>query len=286
MSFVSIILALVLERFAEPLEDWRRFEWYSRYQRLLSERLGSWRYWHGPVGVLVTVGLPLLALALVLVLLASFAAGILAALLGIAVLYYSLGPQNLTRQVRSYLALSGDEPERARGAAEALGAHAESGADGDRAVRDGILAGANDSLFGVLFWFLVLGPVGALLYRLAALSGSGQRADEPGFNGSAARLWGILAWLPARLLALTYALAGYFDGALAQWRAYREESRESFVDSIASVLIHTGRGALGVGDGDRGPDSDSVAAALDLHHRALGIWLIALALLTLSGWLI
>lgn len=286
MSFLSIIVALLLERFAEPLEHWRRFEWYRGYQRFLSERLGRWQSWNGPVGVVVTVGLPVLAVALILELLSSFAAGLLAGLVGIAVLYYSLGPRDLTREVRAYLGLDGEDSERAREAAAGLGGRAGSEADRDGAVRDEILAGANDRLFGVLFWFLLLGPVGALLYRLAALSGSGQQPDESGFGVAAGRLWGILAWLPARLLALTYALAGYFDGALARWRAYREEPPASFVESSPAVLIQAGQGALDVADAQGRPDGDSVAAALDLYHRALGVWLIALALLTLSGWLI
>lgn len=81
---------------------------------------------------------------------------------------------------------------------------------------------ANNRLFGVLFWFVILGPFGAL------------------------------AVLPARALALTYGVAGSFGESLSGWRSYLASESDPVFDANERLLVHAGRGALGAGGG-RGP---------------------------------
>lgn len=61
-------------------------------------------------------------------------------------------------------------------------------------------------LFAVLFWYALLGPVPALLYRLLALA-SKQSADK-GIRNAACGGRQILDWLPARAFVLTLGMAG------------------------------------------------------------------------------
>lgn len=82
---------------------------------------------------------------------------------------------------------------------------------------------SHERLFGVLIWFFVFGPAGAVLYRLGSRLPRILREHQPDLIGAPAlqcaeALHGLLAWLPARITALIYGLAGSLDDALAEWR--------------------------------------------------------------------
>ena len=59
---------------------------------------------------------------------------------------------------------------------------------------------AQQGWFAVLFYFLLLGPVGALAYRVLQLATPGK---------SSSLLW-LADWVPARLLAASFTLTGNF----------------------------------------------------------------------------
>jgi AmpE protein len=174
-------------------------------------------------------------------------------------------------------------------------------------VSEGLLVQANDRLFGVLFWFFVLGPVGAVLYRLswglAIAEDSGlddTEMDEeaapalPGFTEAATRLYAILAWAPARLGAGAYALAGSFEDAVHQWRNYYQRSTDSRLESNDEVLRAAGSGALQLDryvvqteeahEGDVPLEPAAVNAARGLVLRALVIWVATIVVVTLALW--
>jgi len=147
-----------------------------------------------------------------------------------------------------------------------------------------VLVDANDRLFAVLFWFILLGPLGAVMYRSAAVLQQ-QRSDDGGqFADNVAWLHAVLVWLPARLLALTYALSGHFDAAIEGWREVHDEHPQGSEGS-EQVLAVTGMGALGLRDEDfEEAGKPAVRAAMRLVWRTLTIWLVIIALLTLAGW--
>lgn len=132
--------------------------------------------------------------------------------------------------------------------------------------------------FAVLFYFVLLGPAGALAYRLLQLSRA--TADASLFR----RCIYIADWLPARLLASTFALTGDFVG-----------SREKLVDALLNasadagdMLYDVAMSALGQGSGDPGPDESfgERAAAQNrelgsLLRRSAACWLAVLSLLVL-----
>lgn len=80
---------------------------------------------------------------------------------------------------------------------------------------------AHEQLFTVVFWFVLLGPAGALLYHLLTLLQTLAKHRSPqvdAWGGALSSLHAILSWIPARLTALFFALVGNFDTGFTCWR--------------------------------------------------------------------
>ena len=157
-------------------------------------------------------------------------------------------------------------------------------------------------ILGVLFWFVILGPIGAVLYRASSLlrdnfetpttAIESDSNSESETANAAYRLQYILNWIPARLTALSYALAGSFVHALDCWR----ESEPIIVDARKSmreneeVIVCIGLSSLQLANANKEtPDLeltlDDITQTLNLGMRAVVIWVTCIAIFTLTGWL-
>lgn len=284
MTLLTLLLCLFLERLLGSLEEMRRFGWLD----LLVQQVRRWPWADGPAGVTVVVLLPPLAVWLLGVL--SRAIGWpLFFLFAVLVLLYSLGPRDLEAEVEAFLDARerGDEEAAMLYAADMLGSTSVDGsAKLTRAMLETMLAEANERFFAVVFWFILLGPVGALLYRVAVLARRGSVGEASGFAAAAQRLHQILAWLPARLTALAYALSGSFVDAMHTWR---EEAAKG-LEGSRFILVASGFGALryqpAEEDGvvpDLAEEDSYIHEALALIRRAALVWLVVLAVFTLAG---
>lgn len=293
MTFLAIIAALALERAMEAahLAHLRQLGWFRAYRdRVLSlvVRLPGGR---GPTGVAIVCLVPTLLVWMVLWLISAWSV-VLAFFLAVIVLLYCLGPGDLLTQLRDYIRAEtgeGDRSESKRLAADIMESDRPLSAEDDphRAVTESALVRANDRLFAVLFWFAVLGPAGAVLYRSADQlrrleEESGTEADNQ-WVANATLLEGLMAWLPARLLAAGYALTGSYEEATADWKAYYDECSEPFFETSEGVLSCAGCGALRMSAGGHESGLAVVRSARGLILRTLVLWLAVLAVLTLMG---
>lgn len=291
MTFLTILVSLVLERFINTLQEWRRHAWFHTFYTWLQQRMGNKGFWNGPIGVVLVLLVPVTVIAVLTQLFAGILLGLLMFLFSIAVLLLCLGPRDLDEDVENYLqARESNDDVAACAAASAVLGHEVSTLDdiSSRAMVEAIVVQANERIFAVLFWYAVLGPVGAILFRLSCMLRSETIADASGFAVATRRLHGILAWLPARITALGFAIAGSFEDAIHHWRNRSAEWTGEWFDSSDGVLAASGTGALQLeieaAETDQEAELNVIRAGLGLVWRTLIAWVTLFALLTLAGW--
>ena len=130
-------------------------------------------------------------------------------------------------------------------------------------------------VFGVLFWFIPLGPFGAVVYALTIPLAERLRGESD-FHYMLGWIASLLDWIPARLLALSFGLVGNFDGAASIWR----DPGAGGLAANIKVLLAGGFGALGLNDA--APDPKHLSSAAALLKRAALLWLGLLALFWLG----
>lgn len=147
-----------------------------------------------------------------------------------------------------------------------------------------------ERLFGALFWFIILDLFGAVVYALSRALAEAWR-DDSSFGMPAHWLVHWLDWLPARGLAISFAVVGNFEHALVGWRGLAGNATN------VAVVTAVGGGAIGVHIGSSAaptepshpgstfdlPGTDYLEGALHLVWRALLLWLTVLALVWLAG---
>jgi membrane protein required for beta-lactamase induction len=133
---------------------------------------------------------------------------------------------------------------------------------------------AHENLFAVVFWFVLLGPAGALLYHsLSVYQQYSKRYNSELLGWEPAIHWTHYAagWIPARLTALFFGLVGNFETGFHCWRKMALDS-ESLVVACAEASLK-----------DQGGDKhDPSMLAFTLVERASFIWLIVLAVISFN----
>ncbi|MFP4244316.1 MAG: regulatory signaling modulator protein AmpE [Ectothiorhodospira sp.] len=291
MSFITIVLALLLERFTSRVEQLRSFIWLPRYAQAVRARAEGFGL-GGTAALVVTIALPLVAVGLIFTLLGGVWGGVPGFVLSLAVLLFCLGPRNLDREVDAFLEAGAlkDTEREARHAAQVLGDRPvpDGPVERARAVLEALLSESNGRVFAVLFWFVVLGPLGAVLYRMAHLLRvpAGEDGGEDAFQQAATRLQALLDWIPARLVALGYALTGSFDRAFPVLRANLKGPLAEMAAQNERLLQEAGSEAIQLPEADLSDPLQAratVERASNLVFRTLVAFVAVLALLTIAG---
>jgi len=241
-----ILLALALDRWLPDRGGFRLWAWYSDWAESIEERFN---------GGLRSQGIAALLLAVVpigiVVILASFVlgqiAGVLAFGFAVVVLYFCVDLHRLGQVSQAVAAaLEADNvPEAAARLKELTGKDTveTTSAGIAHATVEAVLRQGNMLAVAPLFWFLWLGPFGAMLQRMVAVLDRlwGNRSRQfAEFGWAAARLDDLLNWVPARITALSYAVMGSFEDALHCWR----KRAGIWSDINSGPLLASGLGAL------------------------------------------
>ena len=284
MNLISILIALAVETLYKPVSDYRRYDWLLDASAKIYHKLSDQPWRDGPAGLILMVALPCLSVWLIAAMLAGVA-GLFSFLFGLLVLIYCLGPKDLLDDVNKFTdALRADDAEAARHYAEEILGREVSGDLISLAeqVKEGIPVTANLRVLGILFWFMIMGPVGAVLFRHTCLL---YRQDgwSHGFSNVLERLHEIMIWPSARLSVAGFALTGSFVDTVSNWQS----SSDFWQRNSEELLSVSGSGAvrheLDEPPEEGQPDIEGVQNVLALMKRTLIVWLVILALLTLTG---
>lgn len=295
-TLLAVIVALAIGHLAPDIAAGiRRYNWYGSWLRWLNAQFPEGSFWRGTYGIALALVVPLLAVGLFQLALDKPLWGFVGLLFDIAVLSYCWGPRDLGLDVAAVL----DAPDAAtrRAAVARLWPHGETAQPDGPALVEAVFRNALRRWFGVLFWFCLLGPFGALLYRLSVLAVERDDTQLAHDTASGAKTWlAILDWPVAQLMTLALALVGNFDSVMAAWRedgafglhgdllgtAARASVRSEIAEEVAD---YTESGV---------PASTALAEvfgelpelrdAMSLVWRILILWLAVIALFVIAVW--
>ena len=285
IRLLAVLIALGLLHVAPQLAGWRRDGLFRRWVRQLSDTSGAGR-------VVLALLPPLVICALLAWLCGRTLLGELPRLLfDLVVLVYCFGPREFERDLEAILTAPDSVSREA--AAQVLADEGRTVLWTAPALGETIAYAALRRRFAVLLWFFLLGPVGALLYRLAQTLG---RDESLGLDASSEKAAGYLAnaldWLPAQLLTFTLAVVGHWDAVINAWRRWHIQATPTswyergpgFLGAAAQADVLTD---VEAGDGyavDHSDPLDELRRLRSALLRALLAWLSVVALLVIGGW--
>lgn len=231
MSFISVLLAYLLSRYTGVSAWLHRDGWFAA---LLDLAAGGKTQTLRPFLLVPVAGSLLLALLL------GYLPFWTAFFCGLLLLLFSTGRGSWRADITSLPA----QLQAGKAGTVWLALQDEgmaSAAEGER--RDGFWHGwcrhasiiYLDKLFAVFFWFFLLGPAGAVFYRLVSLYHDLPVVREGRLPAQRGWLLALL-WLPARYMALCSCLAGNFTTAFDVWRRLLLDTRLSPAEYLARCL--------------------------------------------------
>lgn len=299
MSLVLVMVAaLLLDAWLGEPRRHHPLVAFGRLARAIESRLYADGRWAGVFAWCAAV-LPIVSVMT----LSIAAAPWLRFVLDVVVLYLAIGLRSLDEHATPVAqALQKGDLHAARAAVGRMVSRDTDALDASQvaaAASESVLENGNDAVIGALFWFVLLGAPGVVLYRLANTLDAmwGYRTPRyERFGWTAARADDVLNVVPARLTALGYVLVG---DAQRAWRSWRNQA-SAWDSPNAGPVMAAGAGALGVqlggaapyngrweprpvlGEGDL-PDVDTIAQALRLVRRSVLLWLLGMLVIS-SVW--
>lgn len=304
MKLFAVLAAVLLEHL-RPLDTRLTvYALFNQYSDTLERHFNAGERRHGVIAWCLAVLPPVVLTAAIWIALARVH-GLLALAFSVVVLYVTMGFKhfsNIAAQIAT--ALRGGELEPARTALSRWYGQDAGEFNAQQIARVAIeqsLIFAHRKLFGIITWFVLLGPAGAVLYRLSHMLmlrwGKLDPSEAGAFGHWAQRVFEWLDWIPERLTAISFAIVGDFEDAVYCWRA----QAGAWQRPGQGIILASGGGALGVKLGDALPvsgnvlarpeiglgdeaDADYVQSAVSLIWRALVLWLAVLTLVTIATW--
>lgn len=247
MKLLVIILCLLSERFLIHRCSNHRFKWFPSYVNFLNHYLLVEKQIH-PVLAIFLIVLPIFIITgLIIFLFDPLLFGFIGFLLSLVIFYYCLGPENPFYPSK----IEGVQNEEEVGI---------------------FFNKVNGQLFAVIFWYILTGPLGIIVYRLVSLC-----CEFTLTMPLAARLTQLFDWIPARITALLYLLVGNFQ------RGFPYLIKGFFTSPENNANFLGGCGILAAKTNEHEPLSLPYAESLMEH--ALIVYLVFLACFTLVAWL-
>ncbi len=288
MTIIAILLAFALCHFIRELSQVRKHQWLAGWIRLADDIFAKLPGWNDLTGFFVLLFLPLLALGLINQLVFTTFGYLGIFLLATAVLVYTFGLRDIDIQVADIIR-STDEDSQEAALCNLLRGAVPHDLETCRAKTvDAVFSESLHRWFGVIFWFAVLGIVGAFMYRMVDWLACEESSLISTHKQLMLRARQVLDWPAAQLMTLSLAIATDFDSVFIAWKRYHHEQghglfegNNGFLLASARQIVLSGHAAQdGYADQLSGPLA-TLKQSMDLVWRVLGVWMTTLALLLL-----
>lgn len=291
-----VLAALVLDALLGETRRYHPLVGFGRLAKAVEKRFYSDTFMNG----VVAVALLLIPFTLIAMLIEALP---MSQLLEAVVLYLAIGWRSLSEHAANVReALIANDIHSARERVGYMVSRDTAALDEQgvaKATVESVLENGNDAIFGALFWFVVAGAPGVVLFRLSNTLDAmwGYRNERYlRFGWAAARLDDVLNYIPARLTAFSYALVGNYQRAIRCWRTQGSGWKSPNAGPVmaagaGSIDVQLGGAAIyhgieqlrpPLGEGDAAT-SAHIDSALQLIKRTLLLWL---AVLFIGGLLV
>lgn len=280
MLLISLLLAVFLKQFWEPSNPLHHDNWITSYQQQLQHYLAKVSIQNPVILFAISLLLPTIAIAAINTVLLHENKAI-HLIFAAAVLLYSFGRGEFTQHITQFIVAEAKQDwGSAIDVAEKLRCETATLSQNDwHTLNTRFLSQASylgfERFFAVVFWFVVLGPAGALAYRLTQLWL--QRFPD---KTIAHWLW-VIEWPAIRILGLSYAITGNFGGCINAWKKNALcQTRRS-----QDILLDNMLGALAVDENlNQTPEVTrrELEALQQLLSRTLWCWLAVIGVLYMT----
>ena len=282
MKFFIILLCIGIQRFLNIRFSLPEMDWFKPYRALVQKTLGQSGLMKGYIGLAIIV-LPIAVLVWLLNMIfgGSLAIGFV---ISAIVIFYCLDARDLSNQISNYL--SGGKNEKGKSADEELQAFLKtslpiSPTDKARAVSSKILLWSQHHVFSVIFWYVLFGLFGAVVYFLVhrlAHEAANKDSDAAAYADASQVVQAIMAWVPVRLAGLSLGAVGAFGAVLSQWM----KNIAGGLDLEQKLPVIFGLSAINadVEKSDKASVEEN-KSILDVVFKAEVVWVAAVALISL-----
>lgn len=277
MEFITIVLAWALVQYWGSASPVHRDGWFLSLLSIVqgfSERL--------TVRLLLGILLPALIMTWLVSAFSEVLFGLVYLLLNILLLLYCMGRGDFSELIGEYRQrwLNEDYESAYLFACSRLGIDQEDQISEtgrlNALVKQELLYRGYERWFATVFYFLLIGVLGALLYRLVHLYRVHSKSEAE--RHLLDSVLAVADWLPARLLSLAFAITGDFVATMAPLI----ESLTEPLQPVRKLLSDSARVALVIQD-DRPLEEgiDELSAIQGLLSRSAIAWLAVIAFITL-----
>lgn len=258
MKLLALIIAFAISHFVQNPEKFRQFDWFTRWVDWFKQKVNLP---NSELNVVTIIGVPVLVISLLATGLFTSAVGEL--FLAVVVLSYSIGPKSLDEEVVNNTLR---ENHGIRKNAQAA------------VVIKKMTKIAMHRWFGVFFWYVILGVVGAVLYRLSErLFAMTKESDS--LYPVVKNLMKILNYPVSWVMVISLAIASDFE------RIYKKCVPSMKMDSIAkmdtSFLYEAADFAVENCEVDAEEKESIEKITLNVLNRMLVVWLVFVSLLVI-----
>jgi len=171
MSLLAILISLAIEHYVNTVTQFRNYNWIATFSDWVKEKFSETEFWNDTLGLIATILVPVFGCAIIFGALNN-AMGLLGFLFSLLVLVYCIGPTRVLHTVRLYIDAAEHEDEHSSQTYvnEILDSEDTEINDETHAkICDKLITSTNEGILSIFFWFILLGPMGALMCRMVSI---------------------------------------------------------------------------------------------------------------------